>query len=211
MTKRTWTVAAEEMEVREVPGEQPTISGYAAIFNSFSQDLGKFRERIAPGAFSDATMEGSDVRALWNHDTSYPLGRTKNGTLRLAEDSRGLRVEIDPPQTSWGKDAVEAIKRGDVDGMSFAFQVKEDNWSKDIDGSKVRTLLRVNLIEVSPVTFPAYLDTSVGVRCVADGDMPNVPDDRLEPESNTADVVLRAQNERARRLRLVSFNLDKQG
>jgi HK97 family phage prohead protease len=209
--KRTWTVAADEMEVREVPGEQPTIRGYAAVFNSFSQDLGKFKERIAPGAFTDATSEGSDVRALWNHDTSYPLGRTKNGTLRLAEDARGLRVEIDPPATSWGRDAVEAIKRGDVDGMSFAFQVREDNWGKDLDGSKVRTLLRVNLIEVSPVTFPAYLDTSVGVRCVAAGDMPDVPDDGLEPVISADDAVLRAQQERERRLRLVNFNLDKQG
>jgi HK97 family phage prohead protease len=208
VSSRTWTFRADALEVRALAeGEKPVIRGYAAVYNSFSENLGKFRERIAPGAFADALTGGADVRALWNHDTSKPLGRTKAGTLQLSEDALGLHVEIDPPDTSWGRDAVEAIKRGDVDGMSFAFQVREDEWSKDSQGGRVRTLLKVGLIEVSPVTFPAYPATQVGVRCVAAGDMPDVPDDGLEPVISADDAVVRGHQERERQLRLVNLSL----
>ena len=118
-----------------------------------------------------------DIRALWNHDTNLPLGRTKAGTLRLDVDSHGLRVEIDPPDTQAGRDAVESIKRGDVDQMSFAFDVLEDEWDQDDQQQLIRTLRKVKLYEVSPVTFPAYTGTSVSARAdSAFGDMPAIPD-----------------------------------
>lgn len=141
------------------------ITGYAALFNEESQDLGGFIEVIRPGAFRRTIEEGADVRALWNHDDSFVLGRTKSGTLRLWEDDRGLRIEIDPPDAQWAKDAVVSIERGDVDQMSFAFSVAPggDRWSQR-GGKQLRELLDVNLFDVSPVTYPAYTKTTVSAR-----------------------------------------------
>jgi uncharacterized protein len=164
-------IRAEQQQV-----ETPQLNGYAAVFDQLSVVLyGMFRERIERGAF--ASTLGDDVRALWNHDTNLPLGRTKAGTLRLAEDSHGLRVEIEPPATSWGGDAVESIRRGDVDQMSFTFDVLDDTWDQDDDGQLIRTLRKVKLYEVSPVTFPAYTGTTVSARADgAFGDMPTIPE-----------------------------------
>ena len=167
---RAWGV---EMEVREVDGDglplaSPLITGYAAVFGEMSMDLGGFREIIEPGAFAGA--QEMDVRALWNHDASRVLGRTRAGTLRLAEDAHGLRVEIDVPDTTTGQDALESIQRGDVDQMSFGFRVPEggDDWE-----GRTRRLKRVELFDVSPVTYPAYPQTSVQVRSLVAG----LPDD----------------------------------
>jgi hypothetical protein len=170
--KRDWGLAIErrafsltQVEVRaEEESEPPKIVGYAAVFNEFSEPLGGggFREVIRPGAFSK-TIKTADVRALWNHDPNYVLGRTKSGTLKLTEDDHGLAIEITPPNTSWAKDLMESIRRGDVDQMSFGFFAVQDRWSTE-NGQTVRELLEVELFDVSPVTFPAYPQTSVGVR-----------------------------------------------
>jgi HK97 family phage prohead protease len=139
-----------------------TLAGYAAVFGEWSEDLGGFRERIAPGAFQ-AALTG-DVRALWNHDPAFVLGRTTNGTLRLAEDERGLRVEIDPPEGPLYAGFLENVRRGDVSQMSFGFSVIEDEKSYGEKGERLRLLKEVRLYEVSPVTFPAYPQTEVSVR-----------------------------------------------
>jgi len=144
--------------------ESGKIRGHAAVFNVLSQDLGGFRERIKPGAFSRAIREKHDVRALWNHNSDYVLGRTKSGTLTIAEDERGLLVEIDPPDTQWAKDLQESIRRGDVDQMSFGFFVGSDDWHMEND-EIIREIRDVSeLFDVSPVTYPAYLQTDVSVR-----------------------------------------------
>ncbi len=158
------SVPIEAVEVRGEDGGAPVISGYAAVFNRLSQPLMNFREQIAPGAFRDGLASG-DIRALWQHDTARVLGRTKNGTLKVWEDARGLAFELTPPDTQDGRDALALIARGDVDQMSFGFTVPQggDEWAEDKGGEPIRTLRAVNLIEVSPVTFPAYLDTSAGV------------------------------------------------
>lgn len=212
--KRIWETAGEEIEVRSPEdGKPPVIAGYAAVFNSLSAPLvgrngKKFREKIAPGAFTDHLLAKPDIRALWNHNADFPLGRTKNGTLRIAEDHRGVRFEINPPDTSWGRDAVEAIRTGVVDAMSFQFSVDDDQWTPAADGGQIRTLRKAKLYEVSPVTFPAYQSTEVGVRSEADGDMPDVPaDEGQAPDAGQADdVVLRAQQERERRLWLLDIH-----
>lgn len=147
-------------ELRADSDDGNMLSGYAAVFNSLSQVIWGFREKIAPGAFADTLAD--DVRALWNHDTGIVLGRTKSGTLRLHEDDTGLRIEIDPPDSASAQ--VESVKRGDVDQMSFGFKVLEDGWDQDDEGMIIRTLRKIKLFEVSPVTFPAYTATSVGVR-----------------------------------------------
>lgn len=195
-----------DLEVRQVDGQAPTIAGYAVVFDSWSEVLSdsrgrKFRERFAPAAFDRVLASGNDVRALWNHNDDKPLGRTRNGTLRIAKDRQGLRFELTPPATSWGMDAVESIRRGDITGMSFGFAANReggDTWAKPgVDGVAERTVLDADLLEVSPVTYPAYPQTSVMVRSTA------VPDDFAD-ESNgrAADEIAHGERQRALRLRV---------
>lgn len=157
-----WT----DVEVR-ADGDKPrTLTGYAAVFDRLSVDLGGFREKIQRGAFAKTLKEG-DIRALFNHDANFVLGRTKNNTLSLMEDERGLRVSIRPPTTTWANDVVQSIERKDIDQMSFGFRVTRDSGEKvDVDehGTIIRTLVEVHLIDVSPVTFPAYPQTKVSAR-----------------------------------------------
>lgn len=150
------------LEVRALEGAAPVLAGYAAVFGELSEDLGGFREKIASGAFAKSL--GGDVRALFNHDPNLILGRTKSKTLVLAEDNKGLRVEITPPDTEFGRGVVEAVRRGDVDQMSFGFRTKKDKWEDGENNTLVRTLIEVDIFDVSPVVFPAYPTTEIGVR-----------------------------------------------
>jgi HK97 family phage prohead protease len=135
------------------------------LFDTLSEDLGGFREIIRPGAFADSLAE-ADVRALFNHDPNVILGRNRAGTLRLSEDAKGLRIEIDPPDTQAARDLMVSIARGDVTQMSFGFSVPPGGqiWEKNSLGQVVRTLTTVRLYDVSPVVFPAYPETAVAVR-----------------------------------------------
>ena len=134
------------------------ISGYAAIFDSFSQDLGGFREKIRHGTFKRAVDEPQDVRGLADHEPARILGRTKSGTMRIWEDDIGLAYEISVPDTQAGRDIITSISRGDVSGSSFSFDVVDDDWGTDDDG-EIRELRDVDLFDVGPVAFPAYLAT----------------------------------------------------
>jgi HK97 family phage prohead protease len=138
--------------------------GYAAKFNTRSQNLGGFIETIAPGAFTNSLSQGHDVRALFNHDPNIVLGRNRAGTLRLSQDSTGLRYEVDMPNTTAARDLAESMRRGDISQSSFSFQVDPggDEWDDDED-VPIRTLRSVRLFDVSPVTYPAYLDTNSGI------------------------------------------------
>ena len=153
----------DKIEARDADGDKPAkLIGHAAIFNKLSDDLGGFKERIAPGAFADSL--GNDVRALFNHNPDLILGRTKAGTLALEEDKRGLRVEIDPPDTQVARDLMESVKRGDISQMSFGFFTLDDEFERKRDGTIIRTLKKVDLFDVSPVTFPAYPQTKIAMR-----------------------------------------------
>lgn len=147
-------------------GQPPRIGGYAAIFNLETEIFG-FKEKVAPGAFSRSIREKADVRALVDHESSQIIGRTKNGTLKLAEDERGLRTEIEPPKTSVASDLIVNIRNGNLDGMSIGFFVRGEEWAM-VDGVNIRTLNDVELIDVSVVTFPAYPQTTVAVRARAE-------------------------------------------
>lgn len=155
------------LEVRESDGAA-SISGYAAVFDQETVIGDWYREVVRPGAFKKTLSEGADVRALWNHDTNYVLGRTKANTLELSEDKKGLKTKITPPDTQWSRDLLESIRRGDVSQMSFGFRVIQDNWVRprkaDDEKLELRELLEVELFDVSPVTFPAYEGTSISVR-----------------------------------------------
>lgn len=153
-----------DLEVREAGGKR-TLSGHAAVFDKPSVKFpGGWREYVRAGAFAESIAQ-DDVRALWNHNSDVVLGRKKPGTLRLKEDKQGLAVEIDLPDTQAGKDAEVSVKRGDVSQMSFAFRVPSggDRWFEEEEEER-RELLKVQLFEVSPVTFPAYPDTDVAAK-----------------------------------------------
>lgn len=154
-------IRIEDFELRAA-GDGMSFAGYAAVFNSPSQPL-PFTEVIAPGAFKRTLTRRNNIRMLLNHDTSRVLGTTRSGTLRLQEDSKGLHVEADLPDTTYGRDLSIVMQRGDVDAMSFGFSVppKGDRWSDD--GAQ-RTLTEIRLHEVSVVTFPAYEATTASVR-----------------------------------------------
>jgi uncharacterized protein len=155
----TRIVEVDEFEVRE-DGEGMHLEGYAALFNSRSENLGGFTETIAPGAFRASLRSRNDIKLLWNHNTDAVMGSTRAGTLSLTEDEKGLRVSASLPNTTYGRDARELVKRGDVTGFSFGFSLPGrggDSWSDD--GTE-RVLKSVRLHEVSLVAFPAYPETN---------------------------------------------------
>lgn len=143
------------------------ITGYAALYNSRSEDLGGFLETIRAGAFTRTLASKPDVRALIDHNQSKILGRTLSGTLILTEDSRGLAVTINPPETQYAADLMTVMARGDVTQMSFAFHSAVDSWSV-VDGQRMRELVDLDLVDVSVVTYPAYPETSVAVRSMGE-------------------------------------------
>lgn len=148
------------VEVR-ADSEKRTLVGYAAKFDRLASIGGYFDEKIASGAFTDAIK--GDIRALVDHDPGRVIGRTKSGTLRLAEDGVGLRVEIDVPDTTDGNDLWVLVERGDISGMSFGFRVTRETWDETGD-TPVRTIEKLELHEVSAVAWPAYEDTTIGLR-----------------------------------------------
>lgn len=161
MTKKTENrTATLGVEVRAADGTR-TLSGYAIVFNSPTDIGGYFTEQVAPGACSDAVS--GDVRALFDHKSAYVLGRTKAGTLRLSEDARGLKFEVDLPDTQIGRDVATSVERGDITGMSFNFRAIKEMWDDTVD-PPLRTLMKIEIDEISVVAFPAYEDTEVGVR-----------------------------------------------
>lgn len=154
----------QELRVAE-DGDKRTVSWYPAMFDSLSEDLGGFREKIARRAFTK-TLQESDIRALFNHDANYVLGRNTSGTLSLRVDLRGLHASVDLPETQWAADLAVSMKRGDVTAGSFGFYIMDERWMQDEEAGYVRELHEVRLFDVSVVTYPAYPETngSVAVR-----------------------------------------------
>jgi HK97 family phage prohead protease len=164
-TRTQYQDDAIDLELR-VEGDGRKLVGYAARYNVTSNDLGGFRERILPGAFKDALSNGADIRSLIDHDNGKLLGRTSSGTLKLSEDSKGLRFEVDVPETSYGNDLLVSVRRGDVKANSFGFltPVGGDRFKQE-GRAYVRELLNVDLREISVVlSTPAYPGTSVQIR-----------------------------------------------
>ena len=170
-TERRMTPAGE-VRIEERVGGGKMVTGYAAVFHRDGDSGTEYRlgtdivERIAPTAFNRAIQEKHDARALFNHDPNMLLGRAAAGTLRLSVDQRGLKYEIDVPDTQIGRDVATSIARGDLAGSSFSFRIngkagQRFDKAKDHD---VRTILDVDLFDVGPVTYPAYEGTTTGMR-----------------------------------------------
>ena len=180
------------MESAEYEGE--TIRGYAAVYNSDSEWMGGFYEQIAKGAFDD--VMDNDTRAYFNHDENLLLGRVSSGTLRLSSDERGLYYEVDLPNTSYAKDLVELMKRGDVNQSSFAFLIESDRW-EERDGKTYRIIEKVSrLLDVSPVAQPAYPDATSELMMRKD-----------TPESEGAEVEAKAEVEEMSDIEIFEYKL----
>ena len=144
-----------------------TLVSYAATYNVLSSDVGGFKERCAPGCFDRSIRNGDDVVQLINHSPDLVCGRRKAGTLRISSDQKGLRSECDLPDTTYARDLMVSVQRGDIAECSFAFIVDDDEWAneQDLDNRgqsiPVRTLKSVRLADCSYVTSPAYPNTSI--------------------------------------------------
>lgn len=156
--KRTYKI-----EFRAGDNDGRKVSGYAAVYDSQSNELWGFDEIIERGAFEDADL--SDVRALFNHDPNQILARTSSGTLTLELDDKGLRYEFDLPETSLGNDLKVMMQRGDISQSSFAFTIEEDSWEEREGKIPLRHIHSIGKVyDVSPVTYPAYEQTTVTAR-----------------------------------------------
>lgn len=155
----------KEFEIRtsEVTASDKKLVGYAVRWNSLSEVIwDEFREQFAPGAFTDSLAAGGDVRALYEHNYTQLLGRTKSGTLQLSQDDTGLRFELTPPDTQLGRDVLTLVERGDLSGMSFGFRALKESW--DIaQAPYLRTITTAELIEVTVTSMPAYPESAVEV------------------------------------------------
>lgn len=159
---RQLRTVATEFNTRD-DGENLSIEGYFAVFDSIYEIAPGMTESIAPGAFDETLSD--DIRALINHDTTLVLGRTKAGTLSLRTDNRGLWGHIDiNPNDSDAINIHERVKRRDVDQCSIGFDIIEEETEFRDDGSIHWTIRKAKLWEVSPCTFPAYEETSIAAR-----------------------------------------------
>ena len=174
------------VEVR-AEGEKRTLTGYAVVWDSITTIGDYFVERIAKNAFTKALR--NDILALVNHDSGRVVGRTKSGTLRLAQDDHGLKVEIDVPDTTDGNDLWKLVERGDVSGMSFSFRATKQEWDESGDMSK-RTVIEAELYEVTATPIPAYPDTTLALRSLegvrAEGEALRQEEERKQADAAAA-------------------------
>ena len=206
MPERECRFLSASVELRkEGEDKKPMVRGYAAKFDSLSENMGsseyEIREIIKPGAFDEVL--GDDVRALFNHDSSAILARSKNGegTLHMGVDSVGLWYEFEAPDTQVGRDLVTSIARGDVDQSSFSFTVRKDgqDWEERQEGDgptiATRTITKVaRLYDVAPVTYPAYPDATVALRSLEEFRKTEEPE---EPDPIDQTISIRHWQRRA--------------
>ena len=150
---RSFSLANVEVRKGEDDKTSYIFEGYASVFDksySVRDSKGAYNETIKPGAFKKTLKEQDDVRFLVNHD-GIPIARSSSGTLELEEDDIGLfvKAELDPANPTVAEIA-SAMKRGDLNEMSFAFAAVRD----DFDGEQ-REVQEVKLFDVSVVTYPA--------------------------------------------------------
>jgi hypothetical protein len=206
----------KKIEVRTLPIElraeedNKKIIGYAAVYDQLSEDLGGFKEKIKKGAFA-SSIKRDDVKLLFNHDPNYVLGRSVNGTLKLEEDDHGLKIEAIPPDTSFAKDLITLMERGDVDQMSFGFIVNKDEWDTTNEDLPIRTLLDVELFDTSIVVYPAYKQTSANIRSTDEVYKEYKESHSQSQEAETAADIKARSQERRVTLKKVKLEMLKRG
>lgn len=156
------------VELRAGADGAQKVGGYALVYARYSQNLGGYVEQCAPGLADKSIADGVDVLARYQHDSDMLLGRVSAGTCRVASDSVGVTYEADLPDTSYARDLAVLLARKDVRHSSFAFRCLEDEWGFTEQGFPLRTLIAVQLVDVAPVVTPAYLDTTSGLRSLAE-------------------------------------------
>ena len=190
------------------------ISGYSAVFYR-EGDAGTeyeiwegMKERVMHGAFDQALAERQDVMGLFNHDMSLILGRTSSGTMKLSVDNIGLRYEIEADDTNIANDVRKHIKRGDINGSSFAFLPTDERWVTT-DTAEIRELHSVRLFDSGPVSLPAYKGTTTSVRSVEeDATEAKASYDKMKAEANeTTEADELEKNKRMQRVRVQSIKL----
>jgi uncharacterized protein len=168
-TERRTTAGTIEIRASNGTG-LGALGGYALKFNTLSQNLGGYVESCAPGLVDAGTLRGErgDVVARFQHDDVFLLGRLSSGSLALRTDGIGLDYTVDLPETSYARDIGALAARGDLRHSSFAFRTLEDDWAMTDQGFPLRELRSIQLVDVAPVVNPAYLDTSTGLRSLAE-------------------------------------------
>ncbi len=200
---RHFAITDAEIRAAETDASTPILTGYAAVFDSASHDLGGFREFVAPGAFRRALEastggdQNANIFAFWSHDSSQPLGSIQGGKLKLTEDERGLRFELDTSRMTPAQ--LDAARDGEL-RMSFGFRVREQAWKTAQDGTDERTLLDVDLVEVSPVVSPVYSDTSAAIRSMTAWKI----DEARDPKPSDEEVRAKAEAWEVKRLELLN-------
>lgn len=191
--ERRYARAEVEFRAKKDKGVVGMMRGYAAKYDTLSQNLGGFVETVARGAFDKSLADGLDVLARYNHDDNMLLGRTASGSVRLWSDEVGLGYEVDLPDTQVGRDLAVLAERGDVYQSSFAFYTVSDSWGQTEQGFPLRSLQQARLVDVAPVNTPAYLDTEVGLRSFAEYRGISLDDVRAAAEANRlADLMTSA-------------------
>ncbi len=200
----------QELQIREMAfspsdsDKENTLSGRAISYNSDSEPLydifkrTKYKERILTNAAAES-IATSDVRCLHQHDNKFVMGRTKNNTLKLREESDGLYFEVDVPSTSWAKDLAISVRRGDIDKMSFGFFPLESRWLDDKEtiskyGMPVREISKIDLREISIVSVPAYPTTDVReldeTEVRQDNELNNINNIDIEKEARDRQIAI---------------------
>lgn len=181
------------VELRASDGGKGRLGGYALKFNTYSQNLGGYVESCAPGLVDEATLRGDrgDVVARYQHEDQFILGRQVSGTLELRADGTGVEYDVDLPDTTYARDIAALAQRGDLRYSSFAFRTLDDEWSTTEQGFPLRVLRSIQLVDVAPVVNPAYLDTSTGLRSLAERRGLDLDTVKAAAEHNELGVLLR--------------------
>lgn len=158
---RSFAIQIDQPETRDDGQSDGLIRGHAIVFNAPSHDLGGFREIVSPTALNRTLGDGHNIYCLWSHNNQMPLGSTLGGKLTLTVDDRGLAFTLDPKRLTPAQ--LDAFTDGEM-RMSFGFAAVEQLWHHTEEGPSIRTLLDIDLFEVSPVISPAYPDTTAALR-----------------------------------------------
>jgi len=194
-------------EIRTNEDGEEYIEGYVVQFEKLSERLWGFYDKVRKGAFERTLKEHRDrIKALWNHNSDLVIGSLKSGSLEMFEDEKGLRFKLTPNKSRAGQDALEMIRAGDVDGVSFGFDKRKQEWDESDPNMVVRTLIEVDLWEISPTPFPAYPDSEVAARS-QEGEQ-NAYEEYLAQKNNAEEERWMKEQEDEEELRLLELEVE---